>query len=237
MTVAATSIKEFTRREILRRALKKARLLHLAQNPSETSPIVQDASECLEMKLGDLQAEGMLDETGELKTLALTAGTTPDTAIALPEETNDVRGTCTLLTGSGGAETPVLPMGQEEWQRLTDKTVLGMPTRYYVHRLLSVSLYLWPGVDAAASGWTLRYRQIRLLKGNGDGATTMDLRRHWTTYLVYAVAHELATDNSQDVQYCGYLRSERDRLLGKSMAHARPKAPIQMHSTHRGPWR
>ena len=238
MTVSADSVREFTRREILRRALQTARLLNAHQNPSDTDPRVTQAADALEMSLGALQAEGILDETGELKTLSLTAGTLPTTDITLPSDTNDVRGTAMLLTSStSDGEIPVLPMGHDEWLQITDKTMLGTPSRYYVHRLLSVTLRLWPGVDSAASGWSLRYRQIRLLKGTGTGGSTMDLRRHWTKYLVYATAFELAVSNHQDVAFCGFLRSERDRLLGKSLAHARPKGPIQIHSTHRGPWR
>jgi hypothetical protein len=238
MTVATTSTKEFSRREILRRALQKARLLNSAQNPSDTNPKVQAASDALEMKLADLQAEGVIVTTAELATLSLTANTPPTTVIALPADTLDVQGTATLLTSTTAAgEVPVFPMGQEEWERLTDKTVLGTPSRYYVHRLLSVSLYLWPGVSATASGWTLRYRRARLLQGNGDGTTTMDLHRHWTTYLVYAVAHELAVDNSMPSDVVAMLRTERDRLRTRSLAYNRPRGPIQIHSTHRGPWR
>lgn len=239
MTVSADSVKEFTRREILRRSLQKARLLNAAQNPSETSPLVQQAADALEMKLADLQAEGTPATTAELKTLDLTANTLPTDPIALPDDTLDVQGTVMLNTGAS-AEIPVLPMGQEEWQRMTDKTAQGSgsaPSRFYVHRLLTVSLYVWPGVPASATGWFLRYRQVRLLRGAGTGTNTMDLQRHWTTYLVYAVAHELAVDNSQDVQYCGYLRSERDRLLKRSLAKPRQGAPTQMHVTNRGPWR
>lgn len=231
MTVAATTIKEFTRREILRRALQKARQLNAAQNPSETSPKVAMASDYLEMKLADLQAEGgPIITTTELKTLAITAGTTPETAIALPDDTFDVQGTAMLVNGSN--ETEVQPVGQEEWQREPNKTQLGVPVKYYAHRLLSVSLYLWPGPQNAA---TLRYRQVRLLRGNGDGQTTMDLQRHWTTYLVYAVAYEVASDSSVDIGYCRELRGERDRLRGRSLAANRPKQPVTMHSTHRGP--
>lgn len=234
MTVSANSVKEFTRAEILRRALQKARLLHTSQNPSSTNPKVTQAGDYLEMKLADLQAEGgPIITTAELKTLTLTANVTPATAISLPSDTLDVQGTA-MLVDSSGAETPVLPMGQEEWMLQTDKTVLGTPSRYYVHRSLAVTLYLWPGPDAAG---TLRYRQVRLLRGNGDGNTTMDLQRHWTTYLVYAVAYELAGDAGIDVQYLRELKGERDRLRGRSLARNAPKGPTVMHMTNKGPWR
>jgi hypothetical protein len=238
VTVPATYVKEFSRREILRGMLQKARLLNFRQNPSDTHPAVQRASDVLEMKLADLQAEGVIITTAELATLSLTAGTLPTTAIALPSQTMDVTGTAMLLTSAtSGAEIPVLPMGQEEYERLTDKTVLGTPSRYYVHRLIAVSLYLWPGVDAAASGWTLRYRQVRLLHGAGDGASTMETQRHWTTYLIYGGAYELASDSGQSTEYCRELRAERDRLRGRSLAYNRARGPMQMHNTLRGPWR
>lgn len=235
MTVSSDYVRDLTRREILRGALRTARLLNARQNPSDTHPLVVDAVEILERRLADLQAEGMLDETGELKTLNLVAGTLPTTDIALPSETNDVRGTCMLITGNG-SEQPVFPMSQEEWETQPNKEELGTPNKYYVHRLLAVTLRLHPGVSDDAVGWQLRYRQIRLLKGAGSGSNTMDLRRHWSTYLVYAVAHDLAVANSQDVAFCGYLRSERDRLRTRSLAHSRPKAPITMHLTYRKPW-
>jgi hypothetical protein len=234
VTVSTDSIKEFTRREILRRSLQKARLLHVSQTPSDTNPKVTQASDYLEMKLADLQAEGgPIVTTTELATIDVAGGTTPETAIALPAATLDVQGTA-MLIDSSGVETPILPMGQEQWQRTPDKTVLGSPSRYYVHRLLAVSLYLWPGPPDDV---TIRYRQVRLLRGDGDGATTMDLQRHWITYLVYAVAFELAMDNSIDLEYCRELKSERDRLRGRSLARNAPKGPVTMHVTNRGPWR
>lgn len=236
MTVSANSVKEFTRRELLRRALQKAGQLNAAQNPGDTDPRVGQAADALELVLSQLQSEGVVISSIEWQTLSLTAGQATTTAYSLPAATLDVTGTAMLIQGDGAGELPVEPMGAEDWQRMTDKTSTGVPTRYYVHRLLSVQIYLWPGLATDSSGWTLRYRQVRLLRGADAGGVTMDLARFWQLYLVYAVAHELAVDAGLPTERCAYLRAERDRLRKSAMGYNNPRGPIQMRAQHRGPW-
>ena len=92
-------------------------------------------------------------------------------------------------------------------------------------------------MDGPAPGTQEKRAEIALPRAKGDGGSTMDLQRHWTSYLCYAVAHDLALGNGMDVQFCGYLRSERDRLRSRSFAANGPRQPVTMHMTTRRVWR
>lgn len=234
MTISANSSREFNRGTILRRALQKAGLMTAGQNPSDTDPKVQQAADALEMVLDALQDGNVIITSQDFLLLTLVAG---QGTYTLPVDTLDVIGTAMVIQSATAGELPVEPMGPDEWQRITDKTAVGVPRRYYVHKLMTPVLYLWPKVDTTAVGWTLRYRQERLLKDADSQNVTMDLRRSWTLYLVTAVAHQLAISAGMDIARCGYLRAEAKELKTAALGGNRARGPAQMHVQHRGPWR
>lgn len=234
MTASVNSLGEFTRGTILRRALRKAGLLATGQNPTDTDAKVDEAADALKMILASLQDGNVIITTQDFLSLALVAG---QGTYTLPTDTLDVIGTAMVVQSATAGELPVEPMGPDEWQRITDKTAVGVPRRYYVHKLMTPVLYLWPKVDTTAVGWTLRYRQERLLKDADTQGVTMDLRRSWTLYLVTAVAHQLAIAAGMDIQRCGYLRAEAKELKAAALGGNRARGPAQMHVQHRGPWR
>lgn len=235
MTVSANYSREFTRGEILRRALQKAGLLSAGQNPPPTDPKVGQAADFLELVLDALQDGNVIITTADFKVLDLVAGSGTYT---LPADTLDVLGTAMVIQSATSGELPVEPMGADEWQRISDKTAEGVPRRYYVHKLMAVQLYLWPLVSSTASGWTLRYRQERLLRDADSQGVTMDLRRSWILYLVTEVAHQLSIANGMSVERLSYLRAESKELKKAALGGNRARGPAQMHVSHRGPqWR
>lgn len=231
MTVSASSTREFTRDEILRRAFQKAGLMSAYQSPR--GPVLLQGADFLEMILDELQAEGLMVRTNILRTVTLATATDD---YDLPADTLNVIGTAMVVHSSGG-ESPVQSMGQEQYQRLTNKDAAGTPTRYYCERTATVKLYLWPVPPATLNGTLLRYRAVRLFADADEGAATMSTERHWTRYLMTAVAHELAVANGIATERCGYLRSDALAAKNLTKGYSRPRGSSQIHVAHRGGYR
>lgn len=227
-TVYAT---EWTRDEIITRAYQIAGLLNEAGTPTPAQK--QLGADLLGMELDALQAEGIVLRTVDIATLSLVAA---QATYALPADTLDVVGTANVVRS--GVDTPVQPMTREEWMLLSNKNSQAIPTRYYLHRQATVTIYLWPVPAAETPMPTLRYQKVRLLKDTDTGARTLDLEKYWIKAILWRVAYEVATAASLPSDRMMLLKAEADGLRARAKAYNRPHGPSQVYFAHRTPrWR
>jgi hypothetical protein len=194
MTVSANPTPDFERDQILTSAIRVCGLITDGEPPS--SDQIAQAAFHLNLALQEVQAEGLVLTTVTRTTLALVAGTAEYT---LPSDVIDVElgqddAVGSIISATGTAETIVKTLSRGEWMNLAVKNVPGPPSRAYVEKKGATSIVFWPVPDSSVS--TFRYSKVTLLRGADTGVVTMETRRTWTSYLMYATASGVAFDNS-----------------------------------------
>lgn len=223
--VSSAYAQELTRDEIIRRAFQLSSGLASGATPDANQ--IAMASDFLLTELDALQAEGIVLRTVESTNLTLVASTA---SYALPADTIDVMGRAQLVPASG-SESIVTQMGREEYLDITEKTAEGTPTRFYVQRQATVTMYVWPVPDSN-SPTTLRYQKVRLLKDMDTGSKTLDLERYWVKYVVWELAHQLAVANSIGLDRCVYLKNEATKAKESAKSYNRPHVPVMLRVAH-----
>ena len=95
-----------------------------------------------------------------------------------------------VLRDSDGVDTPLRPIGREEYLHLPNKTLAGEPSQYYLERALTKMLYMYP-VQAVA-GYSIVYNYMRQIQSPGAAANTLGIPSIWQEAIVAALAAKLA---------------------------------------------
>jgi len=194
VTVSANPTPDFQRDQILNAAVRLCGLLTAGELAD--SDAISAASFHLNLALQELQAADLVVTSVNRTTLALVSGqaeyTLPADVIDVELGQDDALGS--IISSTGTSETIVKTMSRGEWMNLAVKDVAGRPSRGYVEKKATTSIVFWPVPDTSVS--TFRYSSVTLLRGADTGAVTMQTRRTWTSYLLYATASGVAFDNS-----------------------------------------
>jgi hypothetical protein len=120
---------------------------------------------------------GIHQWTVEQRTLTLGAGTPSYT---LPAEIIDV---LDAVLRRAGKDTPMTPMGREEYLGLPDKTLRGMPNRYFTDRQ-AAAVVLKPWFVPESSTDTIIYNDFRSFQDvKSDMTNTVDIVKRYTDAL------------------------------------------------------
>jgi hypothetical protein len=194
MTVSANPTPDFGRDQILTAAIRLCGLLTDGEAPSPDQ--ISQATFHLNTAIQELQAADLVLTTVTRATLALVAGTAeydlPDDVIDVELGQDDAIGA--IVSTNGVVETIVKTMSRGEWMNISVKTVAGRPSRAYIEKRALTRVVFWPVPDSSVS--TFRYSSVTFLRGADTGLVTMQTRRTWTSYLMYATASGVAFDNS-----------------------------------------
>lgn len=211
MTAPTTSVPDFQRDQILTAAIRLTGILPYGKNPS--ADMLAAATMHFNLVLDELQSDNIVRKQVERTTLALVASTAyydlPTDVMDVEMGSGDVVGT--VYSATNDAESQVTAISLGDFMKLTSKASAGRPSRVLVEKAALVRLTFWPVPDAAL---TFRYAKVRWLMQSGTGATTMDLRRNWTSYITYAVAVGVCLDNSlfEKAQFIRNLAAEKKAL-------------------------
>lgn len=177
-----------------------------------------------------VQARGIFERTMELYPLAITANTNPFT---MPSDTINVVDEGTMLRSTSTAGTPVRRISREEYLAIPDKTIVGLPSRYYLERGETVKVF-FDLVPADAGTFTVQ--RYRLYADANTGSYTPDMETYWTEVLVFKAAYEIAMGSQMPVPRCVMLKSDFKDALEAAMNYARPDTNSQMSVEHTTPW-
>lgn len=187
-------VSDFQRDQILTAAIRLTGILRYGQTPSPAQ--ISAAAMSFQLVLDELQMDNVSLVQKERTTQALTDGTASYTLAAgtldIALSTGDLAGYITNTAGDNIGQ--VHSMTLDEYRALDDNTEEGIPTRVYVEKQNTTKLLFWP--VPSSSTYTFNYVKIRLLNQSDSGDCTMDLRRIWAPYCVFATAVYVALDNS-----------------------------------------
>ncbi len=209
------------------------------ENQSLTDVKAVVAKDFLETIIDALQAEGLRARAIEFRNLTLVEGVNFYT---LDTDLLDVIGDAMFIEADetdldqAAGETPLVMIGRDEWQLLSDKSATGRPTMFYVHKTASPpEVRLWPIPDAQSSG-TIRFQIHRLAADSNNSANTVDLERFFTQYLIWELAHQLAAHNSLNMGRVNYFGSMARQKLEICKSYAGQRTNSQFVVRHRTGW-
>ena len=168
----------------------------------------------LENRLKELQAKGVILATQERTTLALVAG---QTQYALDADTIDIAGDGMVATPNSVSRTPVRQIPYDNYHKLSDLTVTGLPTQMYVEKQASVNVLIWP---VPSDNMTMDYQRIRMLRDVDSDGVNADLWRRGIRLLTLYVAEIACYSGSVPLNKIALIRSDvqaaEKTLLGDS---------------------
>lgn len=234
MAVMTTNTRELPINTLIRRAAQMAGIMGLEQGEDSSSPQwLAKASfgrDQLEAIIKSIGVQGALTRNIITTTTTLTAATA---SYALAAGTIDVSGWGQYKASSSATqEFPVRQVDREEYMAIADKTQAGMPTRMYVQKLATVTLFLHPVPDVTDS--ILTVQRQRILADNSDGAATADLETYWMDYLMKELSYRMSV--GMPVAERSLLRGDAQSALEIAQTKARQIVPNRVELDHPTAW-
>jgi len=221
MTVSANPTPDFQRDQLLLAAYGVCGLIPMGSAP-DADQLARGAT-LMNLVLDELQADGVVLTSAVRTTLALVSGIaeyTLDTdTIDVRVDSDDTVGTI-IPASSSDAETIVRSMSDNEYLKIASKsTMTGRPSRCFIDKAgNTLKAVFWPVPNSSLISF--RYTKIRLLRATDTGAVTLELRRVWCPYVMWATAAGIAYDNSKPelgAQFDAKAASIRERTKGQDI--------------------
>lgn len=235
MTIAATRTRRLTIDNIVLTAYRVAGLVNEGQQASAAKRLA--AYTLLETIVDENQIYGLYAREIVFETLLLTAG---EDEYALSDDAFDVISDGMYIPANdpdpehATAEMLVVQIDRESWQRISAKSSVSYPTQFYTDRTSdTLRVKLWPIPSEAGR---IRFQVHRLTADNNDGGATPDLERFWVQFLIWELAHQLATSNSLSLERILHLQQTAAAKLLICRAYANPRGSQQAYLDHSTGW-
>lgn len=141
--------------------------------------------------LGRWASQGVNLWKVELLSIPLVQGTS---AYSVPSNVIVMLDTYVTTTDSSGnsIDRLILPISRTEYSSYPNKEQQGFPTTYWMDRLLSPTVTLWPVPDGSET--TLNYYAVQQIQdANFSSGQTLDLPLYFLEAFAYGLAQRLAT--------------------------------------------
>lgn len=236
MTVSSTQGADLTCEQVAFRAHQLAGLVSANQSMADAGwPPKRDmALTFLDTIVDELATEGVFARFVTFYELTLVVGTykytLPETVVALVGDGAYIAPGEALSAAT--AETPVTPISREEWQAIGSKSTTSTPAHYYAHEGTTgyaIEVRLWPIPDAAG---TIRFQTQRIAADTTESSSTIDLPPFWMQYVLWELAHHLATAAGLSEARCSMLEARAHEKRDKARGHANQAQPGQVEVEH-----
>lgn len=231
MTIVATNVRELDLNQLMLRAMQTAGIMAFEQVASgpQWDNRVKFGRDMLELILDKLQVDGLILRDIERYSLTLTSGTA---SYALPADTIDVLGDAMYQSAAGETEFTVSPMDRETYHAIANKTQTGTPSRYWVERLATCTVYLHQVPDTTDA--VLYLQRKKMLADSSSGTATPDLERYGHDYLHYELAYRFSIGLPFEERQA--LRADANEAKAALLTYAKQALPTQIELVHRTGW-
>ena len=237
MTVSTTRGTELTVNKIVENAYRMSGLMPIEEGTSGVNwnKKFSYASTLLDTILDEIETYGVYARQTVLENTPLTAD---DYTYTMDNYVLDIIGdgmyidaSQTDLTKASG-ETLVKQIRREEWHRISSKDATGRPSLFFFDRSL-LEVKIWPIPDEAG---TIRFSIYKMMSDAYEGGATLELRQYWNQYLIWELAHQLATSQKIPVDRCSQLNKRAQEKLKRARAWANQHPDVQLSVGHRTGW-
>lgn len=127
-----------------------------------------------------------------------------------------------MVVRRDGSDTPVYPMGRDEYLAIPDKTSEGLPNRFYLNRAITTpTLTFWNVPENATD--TIIYYRMRQLQDITASTETPDAPARWQEAIAAGLSAKLAEKYSPERE--GALRSKAAAQLKLAKQEDRERMP------------
>lgn len=156
--------------------------------------------------------------------IAITAGTTQ---ITLASDVIDIMD-AVWRTGSGVSQNDriLTRMSVVDWAQTANKQTTGLPTQFWVNRVVPATVNLWP---VTTQSGTFTYWGMRSIQDVGAYGNNMDIPPRFLPALTTGLAYYLALKAGPDMaQTAVVLKTEYDRQFQLASEEDRDKTPFKL---------
>jgi hypothetical protein len=184
---------------------------------------LKTATRSLNLMLAEWSNRGLNQWTVAQKTIPMVADTTIyDVDSTTPTATIDVLDVFIRETIGGTAtDVPLSRMSRAEYSHVATKTTTGKPNQFYVNKLLSPTITVWPAPDKSST-YTVYVNALSRMDDADAGANTMQVPFRFYPCLAAGLAYYIALKKAPDrVQMLKAMYEEEfDRALSQDEERA-----------------
>ena len=184
---------------------------------------LKTATRSLNLMLAEWSNRGLNQWTVAQKTIPMVADTTVyDVDSTTPTATIDVLDVFIRETIGGTAtDVPLSRMSRAEYSHVATKSTTGKPNQFYVNKLLSPTITVWPAPDKSST-YTIYVNALTRMDDADAGANTMQVPFRFYPCLAAGLAYYIALKKAPDrVQMLKALYEEEfDRALSQDEERA-----------------
>ena len=184
---------------------------------------LKTATRSLNLMLAEWSNRGLNQWTVAQKTIPMVADTTVyDVDSTTPTATIDVLDVFIRDTIGGTAtDVPLSRMSRAEYSHVATKSTTGKPNQFYVNKLLSPTITVWPAPDKSST-YTVYVNALTRMDDADAGANTMQVPFRFYPCLAAGLAYYIALKKAPDrVQMLKSMYEEEfDRALSQDEERA-----------------
>ena len=184
---------------------------------------LKTATRSLNLMLAEWSNRGLNQWTVAQKTIPMVADTTVyDVDSTTPTATIDVLDVFIRETIGGTAtDVPLSRMSRAEYSHVATKSTTGKPNQFYVNKLLSPTITVWPAPDKSST-YTVYVNALTRMDDADAGANTMQVPFRFYPCLAAGLAYYIALKKAPDrVQLLKAMYEEEfDRALSQDEERA-----------------
>jgi hypothetical protein len=95
-----------------------------------------------------------------------------------------------VLRDPSGIDTPIRPLGREEYLHIPNKALAGITSQFWHERALTHALHIYPVINAA--GYKIVFNYMRQLESPGVATNTLGIPSIWQDAIVSGLSAKLA---------------------------------------------
>ena len=193
MSTSSTSTYNLSAQDIIDLALTDIGVAGQSGGAAPDAGLRTHALKLLNLLLKRLDSEGALLWHIQRTTQTLTSGTA---AYALSNTISDIDEPARYTASGSTYGSQVWSMARDEYMTLPDRTIQGVPYRYYAEKSLdatgiqAITLYLYP--VPPTTGDTLEFAAVLRMKDVTSLNQTLDIPQNWSNVVRQGLAVELA---------------------------------------------
>jgi hypothetical protein len=181
-----------------------------------TFQYLNSARRSLNLLFSAWSTQGVNEWTVERQAQTLTQG---DETYTLPTGGLDV---LSMVLRRSDQDTPILPIGRDEYLNISDKDVQGRPTLFFVDRRITTPvIYLWNAPENSTD--QIIYYYIRRLEDVGNYSNNVDTPYYWTEAVCAGLADHLSTKFAPEKKVL--LKQEAKEAFNDARTESRERGP------------
>jgi len=183
------------------------------------------ARRSLNLLLADWANRGLNMWTFEQQSFPVVAG---QAVYELSADTVDLMDVM-LRTGTGQSQQDLIMsrIALPQYASMPSKNTQGRPLQFFVQRLATPSMTLWPVPDGSTT-YTVVYWRLRRMQDSGTGGATQDVPFRFLPALVAGLAYYLALKVPGGLERLQVLKAQYDETMQLAMDEDRTKTSLRL---------